>query len=129
MYNLLEYSNNYSMASGSLWNYYKDEVNHNANENNADNYRINNKKTITSKSFEYKTNLIGRTTNDNNTLNTEVAAPLKHLSSFWRFLKSPLINCEIELDLSWSKECIISEIYKVPEVPANSNTNPPNPFI
>ena len=37
MYNLLEYSDNYSMTSGSLWNYYKDEMNDDANENNADN--------------------------------------------------------------------------------------------
>ena len=26
MYNLLEYSQNYSMTSGSLWNYYRDEI-------------------------------------------------------------------------------------------------------
>ena len=59
MYNLLEYCDNYSMISGSLWNYYRDEVNDAANENNDDDYRINNEKTITSKSFEYKTKLIG----------------------------------------------------------------------
>ena len=40
MYNLLEYSENYSMTSESLWNYYKDEVNVDANENNAANNRI-----------------------------------------------------------------------------------------
>ena len=41
MYNLLEYSDNYSMTSGSLWNYYGDEVNGDGNENNdAGNYRI-----------------------------------------------------------------------------------------
>ena len=50
--NLLEYSDNSSMISGSLWNYYRDEVNDSANENNdANNCRINNNKT-TSKSFE-----------------------------------------------------------------------------
>ena len=27
MYNLLEYSHNYLITSGSLWNYYGDEVN------------------------------------------------------------------------------------------------------
>ena len=32
MYNLLEYSDNYSMTSGSLWNYYRDEINDDANE-------------------------------------------------------------------------------------------------
>ena len=53
MYNLLEYSDNYSMKSGSLWNFYRDEVNGDANENNAANNRISNIKMITSKSFEY----------------------------------------------------------------------------
>ena len=37
MYNLLEYSNNYYTILGSLWNYYRDEVNDNANENHTDN--------------------------------------------------------------------------------------------
>ena len=32
MYNLLEYNNNYSMTSGSLWDYYRDKVNDGANE-------------------------------------------------------------------------------------------------
>ena len=55
IYNLLEYSDNYSMTLGSLWNYYIDEENDVANENNdAGNYRINNNKTITSISFEHK---------------------------------------------------------------------------
>ena len=86
------------MTSGSLWSYYRDKVNDNANENNADNYRINNSKTITSKSFEYKTKLIGSTPNDNNTLNADIVVPLKYLSNFWRFFNLPLINCDIELD-------------------------------
>ena len=92
MHNLLEYSNSYSMTSGSFWSYYRDKVNDNDNENNADNYRINNNKTITSKSFEYKTKLIGSTPNDNNTLNADIVVPLKYLSNFWRFFNLPLIN-------------------------------------
>ena len=52
MCNLLEYSDNCSMTSGSLWNCYRDEINDDANENNAVNNRINNNKTITSKYFE-----------------------------------------------------------------------------
>ena len=81
MYNLLEYYNNYSMISESLWNYCRDEVDDNANENNADNHTINNK-IITSKSFEYNTKLIGSTTNANNTSTTEVVVSLKYLSNF-----------------------------------------------
>ena len=85
MYNLLEYCDNCSMTSGSLWNYNRDEVNDDANENNdAGNYRINNNKMTTSKSFR---------------LDVEVV-PLKYLSKFWRFLDLSLINCKIELDLS-----------------------------
>ena len=53
------------MTSASLCNYYKDEIN-DANENNAANNRININQTITSKSFEYKTKLIGSTPDDNN---------------------------------------------------------------
>ena len=56
MYNLLEYSNNYSMTLGSLWNYYRDEVIEDANENNeAGKYRINNNKT-TSQRVKVKNN-------------------------------------------------------------------------
>ena len=53
MYNLLEYSDNYSMTLESLWYYYRDEISDDANENNAANNRINNNKRITSKFFEY----------------------------------------------------------------------------
>ena len=92
MSNLLQYSGNYSMTSGSLWNYYRDEMNDDANEN-ANNKMINYNKTITSKSVEYKTKIIIRTSNDNNTLDTEVVVPLKYWSNFWRSLDLPLINC------------------------------------
>ena len=66
------------MTSGSLWNYYRGEVNDSANEDNAANiYRINNNKTATSKSFEYKTKIIGSISNNNSRLNAEVVVPLK----------------------------------------------------
>ena len=96
-----------------------------ANENNAANASINNNKTTTSKSFEYKTKLIGRTSNDNNTLDAEVFTPLKYLSNFWRSLDLPLINCEKELDLSCSKKCIISEMSITPRIAGNQDANPP----
>ena len=48
MYNLLKYSENYSMTLASLWNYYRHEKNDYANQNNAaGNYRINSKKVAT----------------------------------------------------------------------------------
>ena len=73
-------------------------MNDDANKNNADEYRINNK-TIKGKSFEYKTEKIGNIPADNKKLDTEVIVSLKHLSNFWRFLDLPLVNCEIEIDL------------------------------
>ena len=72
MYNLLEYSDNYSTKPGRLWNFYRDEVNDDANENTADNYTTNNKKRTTSNSFEYKTKIIGSTLDDNYILHKEV---------------------------------------------------------
>ena len=111
IYNLLEYNDNDSMRSGSLWNYCRDEINDDANENNAACNKINNNKTITSKSFEYNTKLMERTPNNSNILDAKVVVQVKYLSNIWRSLDLPLINsCEIELDLSWLKECIVSEI-------------------
>ena len=42
-------------------------------------------------------------------LNTEVIIPLKYLSNFWRSLGLPLIYCEIELGVSWLRNCVFSE--------------------
>ena len=53
------------------------------------NYRINNNKTTTSKSLEYKTDIAGRTPVDSSRLDAEVVVPLKYLSNFWRFLNLP----------------------------------------
>ena len=94
MYNLLEYSDIYSMTSGGLWYYYGDEINDYANENDNNN-KINNNKTITSKSFKYKAKLIGSMPNDNNILDADVVVSLKCLSNFWRSLDLLLINGEI----------------------------------
>ena len=52
MCNVLEYGDNYSMTSGSLWNYYRIEINDDEKKFYNANKRINNNKTITSKSFE-----------------------------------------------------------------------------
>ena len=69
--------------------------------------------------------------NDNNILgaNAKVALPSKYLNIFLRSCHLPLINCEIELNLKLTKNCVISEIYKTSEVSANPNANTPNPFI
>ena len=78
IYNLLEYSGNYFMTSGSLGNYHRDEVNDDSNKNNvAINYRINNNKITTSKSSEYKTKVIGSTPDDNNTVGHRSCSSIK----------------------------------------------------
>ena len=93
-----------------MWNYYRDEVNDFANENNDENnFRINKNKITTTKSFKYKAKLIGSAPNNNSRLAAKVVVPLKWLGHFWRFLDSPLFNYEMQLNLSWSRYCVISE--------------------
>ena len=112
-----------------MWNNYRDEISDDENENNAARNKINNNKTITSKSFEYRAKLKGRTPNNNKVLDAEVVVPLKYWSKFGRPLGLPLINCEKKLDLSRSKECIISEISITHSVPVNPDTDPPVPAV
>ena len=97
MYNLIEYSSNYSETTGSLWFYSKDE----ATDFNA--VIVNNN---SFKSFEYKTKLLGNTVtqpdpNDASGIlkNSAIAVPLKYLSNFQRLREIPLINCKVELKL------------------------------
>ena len=100
MYNLIEYSDNYSDTSGSLWNFKRDEI-----EEDAD-LTINN-----ASSFKYKANLIGNTVADGanrKNENVKIAVPLKYLSNFWRSLEMPLANRKIEFSLKWYEECILS---------------------
>ena len=102
MYNLLEYSKNYRKTTGSLWNYYRDEPNSSTDNNNITHSILN------SKSFDYKANFISSVTNNNLIKNdVKIVIPLKHLSNFWRNLNIPLINCEVELILTWFKNCVL----------------------
>ena len=43
--------------------------------------------------------------------------PLKYLSNFWRTLEIPLINCEVNLILTWSSDCVINYTNVANEVP------------
>ena len=86
MYNMLEYSDNFSMPSGSLWNYYRDEVNDSANEIDDNDNKMDNHKTATSKSFEYKTKIIRSTANKNSSLNAEFVFSLKHFLIWIHYL-------------------------------------------
>ena len=102
MYNLLKYSKNYKKTAGGLWNYYWDEP--------SDPLSFN------SESFKYKTSITENTYDGNggdervDKNKTEIFVPLKHLSNFWRTLNILLINCEIELVLTWSKNCVLADM-------------------
>ena len=93
MYNLIEYSDNYAKTIGSLWQYFRDEPNDNL---------------ANSESFKYKIKITGKTSYNNNVKDVEIMVPLKYLSNFWRTLEMPLINCEVNLILTWSSTCVIT---------------------
>ena len=105
MYNLIEYSDNYSDTSGSLWQFKRDKQNMN-NGNPA------NVTTDDLSSFKYKSSFFKPLTAADNGVfkDVKIAVPLKYLSNFWRSLEMPLINCKIHLELNWSKDCVRSAI-------------------
>ena len=97
MYNLIEYSDNYSDTSGSLWEFKRDEITNNADVSNDN-----------ALSFKYKANLIGNTEANGAKNGVKIAVPLKYLSNFWRLLEMPLINCKVELSLKWYERCLLT---------------------
>ena len=102
MYNLIEYSDEYQDSSATLYQYKRDET----PAANA----INDLTTDTSSSFKYKVELLGNPVLDGNITKrrVKVVVPLKYLSNFFRSLEMPLINCKIKLNLTWKKECVLS---------------------
>ena len=117
MYNLIEYSSNYSDTTGSLWFYSEDEAtDFNAAIANDDNF----------KSFKYKAKLLGNTeANGANGIlkNGTKAVPLKYLSNFWRSPELPLINCKLELRLKWTKLCVLPAVSYENNINVNDNAN------
>ena len=101
MYNLIEYSDNYSKTSGYLWQYCKDIPAVNNNDNIVD-FNIAN----ATDSFNFTTKITGQT-NDDGKINIEIMVPFKYLSNFWKTLEMPSINCEVNLILTWSAKCAI----------------------
>ena len=73
MYNLIEYSHNYSDTSGSLLGFKRDEIDNNANVTNDDN----------APSFKYKASNIGNTENNETKNGVKIAVPLKYSSNLW----------------------------------------------
>ena len=115
MYNLLEYSKNYRKTIGSVYNYYRDELTNDNNNNFA------NRNVVNSNTFKYKNKIIGNTYNvdvgnggydasKNGTQTIELDIPLKYLGNFWRALHMLLISCEVSLELKWNKNCVITSL-------------------
>ena len=116
IYNLLEYSKNYRKTIGSLYNYYRDELSDDADDNTFANINV-----VNSEAFKYKNKITGNTynvdagaqghdVNKNGTQEVELTIPLKYLGNFWRALNIPLISCEISLELKWNKNCVITSL-------------------
>ena len=116
MYTLLEYSKNYRKTIVSLYNYYRDELSDDADDNNFDNIKV-----VNSNTFKCKNKIIGNTynvnvgadgyyVNKNGTQEVELAIPLKYSGNFWRALNIPLIICEVLLELKWHKNCVITSL-------------------
>ena len=101
MYNLIGYSDNYQDLSATLCQYKRDEP----PDALATNLTRDN-----SNSFKYKVELLGDAVHAGGIArrNVKVAVPLKYLSNFFRSLEIPLINCKIKLNLTWKKECVLS---------------------
>ena len=99
MYNLIEYSDNYSDTSESLWQFRRGEIEGDDDLSVDANHLPNN-----SSSYKYKSILI---TNRNG---VKIAVPPKYLSNFWRSLEILLINCKIEISLSWNESCILTSL-------------------
>ena len=105
MYNLIEYSDNYSDTSGILWQFKRDE------RPIANNRASINLTTENSSSFKYKSNFIGNTVADGTNRKKEgvkIVVPLKYLTNFWRSLEMPLVNCKVQFSLKWYEKCILS---------------------
>ena len=101
MYDLIEYSDNYAKTTGSLWQYCKD-IPARDNNNEVNEFTAGNP----TDSFNFKAKITSKTRNDG-TKNVEIMVPLKYLSNFWRTLEMPLINCEVNLILTWSSTCVL----------------------
>ena len=102
MYNLIEYSDNYAKTTGRLGQYCKDIP----AGNDANNAIIIFPEDNITDSFKFKAKITGQTGN-NGRKDVEIMVPLKYLSNFWRTLEMPLINCEVNLILTWSSTCAL----------------------
>ena len=124
MHSLIEYSDNYSETSWGLWQYCKDIP---AVDDDGDIVDFNGANTTDS--FNFKTKITDQAAADNNNGNiagivdVEIMVPLKYLSNFWSTLEMLLINCEVELILTWSAGCVIIYTDVADQVPTFTITD------
>ena len=99
MYNSIEYNDNYSDTKGSLWHFKRVKIEEDVDLAVGGGYIPNN-----SSSFKYTWSLI---TNRNG---VKRAVPLKYLSIFWRLLETTLVNCKVQLSLTWDPNCVLPNL-------------------
>ena len=130
-YKLIEYSDNYQDSVGSLYNFKRNEQALNA-AGKIIVVTIDN-----SSSFKYNSNLLtGLATEDGAAganayriyKNAQIVVPLKYISSFFRSAEIPLINTTLHLELSWTKNSIISNVagdstFQVTKIVVTLNTD------
>ena len=79
------------MTSGGVWQYYRDDLNDNITE-----FEL----------FKYKIKITGKAPTAGNIKDVNIVVSLRYLSNFWRTLEMLLINCEINLILTWYDDCV-----------------------
>ena len=97
MFNLIEYNDPYWKTSGRLYQFCRDEPDNNITD---------------SESFKSKSKSLDNTNGESIT-NAKIAKSLKYFSNVWSFLEMPLINCETNVILTWSANCVNSEGHRV----------------
>ena len=112
MYNWFECSKNYGKTTSSLKNYYSDEP--------SNPFSSDSQTSIKGNTYDGHDDADKVSKNE-----TEVVIPLKQLTNFWRTLDVPLINYEIELILTWSKNCALADT----TVRAAGNNNDPPAIV
>ena len=110
MYNLIEYSGNYSDSATSLYHFKRQEPNYGNGEVIAN-------LTNASLSFKYKSSLLGASAADGANRkwkNARVMVPLKYISAFFRSCELLFINTKLYMELNWAKHSVMSDVQELP---------------
>ena len=94
IHNLIECRKNFKKRTANLWNYYRNKP----VDPLAD-----------PESFKCKRSIVWKAAADGDIKDVKFVVPLKYFSNFWRTLDMPLINCDMNLILTCSKDCVITD--------------------